>query len=403
MSGTIWPVGRLSVAVVRVPSTSGADETHDPHDGHHHDGHHHGQHDGQEHEHGYGHGHENGHHHRRGVWGPLADLFRPHTHDAADSVDDALATSKAGMTALKISLTGLAVTASAQLAILVFSGSVALLADTIHNFADALTAVPLAVAFWLSRRTPNRRYTYGYGRAEDLAGIFVVLTVAASALVAAYEAISRMIHPVTVTHLPWVAAAGAIGFAGNEIVARYRIRVGRRIGSAALEADGYHARTDGFSSLGVVAGAIGVAAGWQNADPVFGLLITVSILFVVRNSARDIYRRLMDAVDPSLVAHVETAVAETPGVQAVESVRLRWIGHSLHAEVDIVSDTTLSLGVAHSIAEDAQHRLLHEVRRLTSVTVHSNPCGHDGSDPHALTAHHHQSTPTGAEDAGGRT
>jgi cation diffusion facilitator family transporter len=319
------------------------------------------------------------------------DLFRPHSHDAADSVDDALATSTAGMTALKISLAGLAATASVQLAILVFSGSVALLADTIHNFADALTALPLAVAFWLGRWTPTRRYTYGYGRAEDLAGIFVVLTVAVSALVAGYEAISRLVHPATVTHLPWVAAAGAVGFAGNEIVARYRIRAGRRIGSAALEADGYHARTDGFSSLGVVAGAVGIAAGWPSADPVFGLLITISILVVVRNSAREIYRRLMDAVDPALVDQVEAVVAATPGVETVEAVRLRWIGHSLHAEVDIVCDTALALGAAHDIAEAARHRLLHQVRRLTTVTVHSDPCGHDGTDPHALTAHHYQS------------
>lgn len=191
-----------------------------------------------------------------------------------------------------------------------------------------------------------------------------------------------------------MAVAGAVGFAGNEIVARYRIRVGRRIGSATLAADGYHARTDGFSSLGVVAGAVGVAAGWPAVDPVFGLLITISIVVVVCNSARDIYRRLMDAVDPTLVGQVEAVVAPTPGVQTVEAVRLRWIGHSLRAEVDIVSDTALALGAAHDIAEEARHRLLHHVRRLTTVTVHSYPCGHDGTDPHALTAHHYQSQTT---------
>ena len=343
------------------------------------------------HDHGEGHdsaGHAHHHAHHSGLRGLLEGLIRPHSHDPADSVDDAVASSAAGMRALKVSLGGLALTAAVQLAILVLSGSVALLADTIHNFADALTAGPLAIAFWLGRRPANRRYTYGYGRAEDLAGVFVVLVVAASAVVAAYEAVDRLIHPAPVSHLPWVAAAGLVGFAGNEIVARYRLQIGRRIGSAALEADGYHARTDGFTSLGVVASAIAMAAGWKAADSVFGLVITLSILVVVRSSARDIYRRLMDAVDPHLVDRAESVLASTPGVERVETVRLRWIGHNLHSEADIACDTNLSLGAAHDIAEEARHRLLHQVRRLNSVTVHTNPCGHDGHDPHALTAHH---------------
>lgn len=341
-------------------------------------------------EHGHGHhrGHDHGHGHHRGPRGVLEGLIRPHSHDPAERVDDAVASSAAGMKALKISLGGLAATAAVQLAVLVLSGSIALLADTIHNFADALTAGPLAIAFWLGRRPANRRYTYGYGRAEDLAGVFVVLVVAASAVTAAYEAVDRLLHPAPVSHLPWVAAAGLVGFAGNEIVARYRIQIGRRIGSAALEADGYHARTDGFTSLGVVASAVALAAGWKAADSVFGLLITLSILVVVRSSGRDIYRRLMDAVDPELVTRVESVLAGTPGVEHVDAVRVRWIGHSLHAEADIVCDTTLSLGAAHDIAEEARHQLLHHVRRLESVTVHTNPCGHDGVDPHALTAHH---------------
>ncbi|HET9070935.1 MAG TPA: cation diffusion facilitator family transporter [Acidimicrobiales bacterium] len=347
-------------------------------------------HQDHDHDHSHGHGHGHDHHHHGGLRGVLEGLFRPHSHDPADSVDDAVASSREGMRTLKVSLGGLAATAVVQLAILVLSGSVALLADTIHNFADALTAGPLAVAFWIGRRPPDRRYTYGYGRAEDLAGVFVVLVVAASAVVAAYEAVGRLLHPTPVDHLPWVAVAGLVGFAGNEIVARYRLRTGRRIGSAALEADGYHARTDGFTSLAVVASAIGLAAGWRTADAVFSLLITVSILVVVRSSARDIYRRLMDAVDPDLVARAESVLAGTPGVQRVETVRLRWVGHALHAETDLAADTTLTLGAAHDIAEHARHRLLHQVRRLDSVTVHMNPCGHDGTDPHAVTAHHAQ-------------
>ena len=176
----------------------------------------------------------------------------PHSHDAAESIDDALEASTAGIRAVKISLILLAITATLQIVVVVRSGSVALLADTIHNFSDALTAVPLWVAFVLSRRAATRRYTYGYGRVEDLAGLFIVTMIALSAVLAGYESIRRLFEPQPLTNLGWVLAAALIGFAGNELVAVYRIRVGRRIRSAALVADGLHARTDGFTSLAVV-------------------------------------------------------------------------------------------------------------------------------------------------------
>ncbi len=134
------------------------------------------------------------------------------------------------------------------------------------------------MVFWLSRRPPTRRYTYDYGRSEDLAGIVIVLVVASAGL-ACYEAIHRLVYPTHLSHFRWVAAAGMIGFVGNEIVARYRIVVGRPTGSAALEADGHHARTDGLSSLGLVAGAVGVVAGWQSADPIFGFLSPASFFW----------------------------------------------------------------------------------------------------------------------------
>ncbi|MHB8465279.1 MAG: cation diffusion facilitator family transporter [Acidimicrobiales bacterium] len=315
-------------------------------------------------------------------------MLQPHSHDAADSVDTALQTSREGMTALKLSLAVLAVTALVQVVIVVVSGSVALLSDTIHNFADALTAIPLGLAFWLGRRPPNKRYTYGYGRSEDLAGIFIVATIALSSGVAAWEAINRLIHPHDVHQVGWVIVAGIVGFAGNELVAVYRIRVGRQIGSAALVADGLHARTDGFTSLAVVIGAIGVALGWQLADPLVGLLITAAILMVVKNAARDIYRRLMDAIDPGLVDQVTAILAAVEGVEAVDAVRIRWVGHELRAEAEITSDGALTLTHAHDVAEHAHHHLLHEVPRLAQATIHSSPTQTDGLDPHALTAHH---------------
>jgi cation diffusion facilitator family transporter len=265
---------------------------------------------------------------------------------------------------------------------------VALLSDSIHNFADALTAVPLGLAFWLGRRPPNKRYTYGYGRSEDLAGVFIVATIAVSSAVAALEAVNRLIHPHHVQQVGWVIVAGLVGFAGNELVAVYRIGVGRRIGSAALVADGRHARTDGFTSLAVVIGAGGVALGWQAADPIVGLVITVPILMVVKSAARDIYRRLMDAVDPALVDQVTAILADVEGVEAVDAVRIRWVGHELRAEAEISSNGALTLTEAHDVAEHAHHHLLHEVPRLAQATIHSSPAPSDGVDPHALTAHH---------------
>lgn len=314
-----------------------------------------------------------GHDHPAGLKDVVRGLFAPHSHDAADSVDDALTASAAGIRAVKVSLVALGATALAQAVVAVTSGSVALLADTIHNASDALTAVPLWIAFVLGRRAATRRYTYGYGRAEDLAGLFVVAMIALSAVVAAVEAVRRLLDPVPVGHLGWVAVAGLVGFAGNEAVAQYRIRVGRRIGSAALVADGLHARTDGFTSLAVVVGAGGVALGVPLADPVVGLLITVAVLAVLRTAARDVVRRLMDGVDPELVEVAERALAAEPGVRNVRAVRLRWTGHRLHADAELDIDPATSLADAHALAHRAEHSLTHAVPRLSRVLVHAYP------------------------------
>ncbi|MBC7560788.1 MAG: cation transporter [Dermatophilaceae bacterium] len=332
--------------------------------------------------------HDPDHEHPDGLKGFVLSLFRPHSHDTADSVDSALESSTEGIRAVKISLVALGVTAVAQLIAVLITGSVALLADTIHNFSDALTAIPLWIAFVLSRRAANRRYTYGYGRAEDLAGVFIVAMIALSAILAAYESIRRLIDPQPLTHAWVVLGAGLIGFAGNELVAEYRIRVGTRIGSSALVADGLHARTDGFTSLAVVFGAIGFMSGFPLADPIVGLLITVAILAVLRGAARDIYRRLMDAVDPELVDAAEAAVRDVPGVRSVDSVQLRWIGHRMRAEITLTVDDTLSVVKAHTIADEAQHQLIHRVPRLDDATVHVNPITRPGIDHHAATGHH---------------
>jgi cation diffusion facilitator family transporter len=335
-------------------------------------------------DHGHPHDHERDRPH--GVWARVshafADVVGGHTHDATQQIDDALEAAAAGRRALAISLVGLAVTAVLQLVVVLLSGSVALLGDTLHNFADALTAVPLFVAFALARRAPTKRHTYGFGRAEDLGGLFVVAMITLSSALAAFESIRRLIHPQDVTHLWAVAGAAIVGFFGNEIVARYRIRVGKQIGSAALVADGLHARTDGFTSLAVLIGAGGVAVGWRWADPVVGLLITLAILGVLRSAVRQIGARLMDAVDPELVEQAAEAIRSVEGIQQIRDLRIRWIGHTLRAEADVTVDPNISVAAAHDLAHHAEDHLIAFVPRLTAATVHVSPAGSHSSAAH---------------------
>ena len=317
-------------------------------------------------------GHDHAHEHGRGIRGALREFFVPHTHDAADSVDDALEASAQGVRALKISLFVLLATTLLQLAVVFLSNSVALLADTVHNFADALTAVPLWIAFALARRPPSRRYPYGYGRAEDLAGLFIVAVVALSAVVAAWQAIDRLIHPRPVEHLELLALAGLIGFAGNEAVAIYRIRVGRRIGSAALVADGVHARTDGFTSLAVVLGAAGVALGFPIADPVVGLAISAVIIVLLWGTVRSVGRRLMDGIETDLLERAEHALHHVDGIAGVASVRLRWSGHRLSGDADVVLAGDPSLRAAAVMAAQAEARVRRAVPNLDRFAVRAS-------------------------------
>jgi cation diffusion facilitator family transporter len=322
--------------------------SHDDDDGAH--GHTHG---GGGHTHGPGEGHE----HPTGIKGFLYGLFVPHSHDAADSIDDALEASKEGVRALKISLFILLATTALQLVVVLFSGSVALFADTVHNFSDALTAVPLWIAFILGRRVASRRYSFGLGRVEDLAGLFIVMMIALSAIVAAWQSIDRIINPQPLNNLWWVLGAGVIGFLGNELVAIYRIRVGRRIGSAALVADGIHARTDGFTSLAVVFGAIGVLLGFPLADPIVGIIISVTIFILLIGTVRNIGRRLLDGIDPDLMDRAEVAIAGTPGVIAVNRLQLRWLGHRLNGTATVQVEQSTAQATNAAIRESLSKSL----------------------------------------------
>jgi cation diffusion facilitator family transporter len=332
---------------------------------------------GREHGHDHGHGHGPGHGHG-------------HTHG---TVDPGLLTTAQGISAVKWSLVILGATAAAQITIVVLSGSVALLADTVHNVGDALTAVPLWIAFSLARRPPTRRYTYGFGRVEDLAGIAVVLTILFSALYAAYESVMRIIHPQPVTHVLAVAIAALIGFAGNEIVAQIRIRTGRRIASAALIADGYHARIDGFTSLAVLIGAIGVWLGFRLADPVVGLIISIAIFKIVWDSAKNVLSRAIDGVDPEVVDEIQHAAGHASGVVEVTETRVRWIGHRMHAEVNVTVPAGESIERGHAVAVEVRHQLLHHLQYLSDTTVHVDPASASGEEHHHIENHAHDDLP----------
>ncbi len=341
------------------------------------------------HDHDHPHEHNEHNHSENAVIHWLQHLFTPHAHGHQQAaLDPNLATDK-GMWVLKISLAGLLITASFQVVIVVISGSVALLADTIHNFSDALTAIPLGLAFWLSRRARNKRYTYGYGRAEDLAGVVIVLMIAFSAGEAIYQSILRFIEPRPITNLGWVAAAAIIGFLGNELVAVFRIKVGKEIGSAALIADGYHARTDGFTSLAVLAGAIGVWLGFPLLDPIIGLGIGIAILGIVWKTAQEIWHRMMDAVDPEIYEEFKHIASHVNGVMDVHGAAVRWVGHRLWGEMHVTVNCMLTVLQGHFIVEEVRHALFHEFPALIEVVVHADPCECDETIEYHPTGHHH--------------
>jgi cation diffusion facilitator family transporter len=367
------------------------------HDGHaHHSSDPHGDHD---HEHGHdsapthtGHDHSHDHQpHTHEPGGLLGHLPFFHAHSHGEAHVDAAMESQAGIRTVKLSLALLAVTAGIQLVVAMLSGSVGLLADTIHNATDALTALPLWLAFALAARAPNRRYTYGYGRAEDLAGAVIVLMIGASAVLAAWQSVQKLLHPQPLDHVAWVIVAALVGVAGNEAVAELRLRTGRAIGSAALVADGQHARIDGLTSLAVLVGAVGSALGFPLADPIVGLLITVAILFIVRDTALTMWHRMMDAVDPDLIAEIEQVAAAVPGVAAVQEARARFLGHRLYADLRVAVTPALDVAGGHRIAEEVSHALLHAVPRLAEAHVHVDPA--DDQTAHALTSHHDLAAP----------
>jgi cation diffusion facilitator family transporter len=314
-----------------------------------------------------------------------------HTHGA---IEPSILTTERGLWAIKFSFLGLFATALFQIVVVSLSGSVALLADTIHNFGDAATAVPLWIAFRLARLKPSSRFTYGYGRVEDLAGVAIVITILFSAVIAGYESVERLFGPQAIECLWAVIIASMVGFLGNEAVARLRIKVGKEIGSAALVVDGYHARTDGLTSLAVLFGAVGVWLGYPLADPIVGLFITVVIFRIVWESGRSVFIRLLDGIDPEIIDEIKHAVNHTQGVHDVTEVRVRWLGHRLHAEVNVAVNPEHSVEKGHEIAKEVRHQLLHRLHYLSNATIHVDPTGASGEEHHRVTKHVHGDLPS---------
>ena len=316
-----------------------------------------------------------------------------HTHGV---VDPTIATTSRGIWAIKWAFVGLSVTAALQVVVVVLSGSVALLADTIHNVGDALTAIPLWIAFLFARRRPSKRFTYGFGRVEDLAGVLIVLVILTSAVIAGYESVQRLIHPRGIELVWVVAAAGAVGFIGNEAVAIFRIRVGKEIHSAALIADGYHARVDGFTSLAVVGGAMAVGFGFPIADPIVGLVITALIARIVWDSAKSVFARMLDGVDPGVVDEIGHTAGHVDGVLGVSDVRARWLGHRLEAEIHVTVAGRASVVEAHALAIEIGHQLSHAMPFIANTVVHVDPISAAGLEHHRVLAHEHDGLPVHA-------
>ncbi len=334
-------------------------------------------HDDHDH-HTHNHDHHTHNHHPTGIFQTIGSILHlpgfGHEHGYGELANDpALHDNELGIRTVWLALLALTITTVLQVAIYVASGSVALLADTIHNFGDALNSTPLLVAFYLARRAATRRYTYGFGRAEDIAGILIVVSIAFSAAYILFESVQKLINPQPLNNLWWVAAAAIVGFIGNELVALMQIRVGRKIGSDAMVADGQHARVDGLTSLAILIAVFGTAIGLPILDPIIGIVIAFAIVGITWNAMKSTWYRVMDAVDPHIIEHIEHHAEEVDGVAHVSQLRARWVGHRLYTEMTIEVDSSLTLVESHQISESVRTNLLESIQHLSEVTIRTTP------------------------------
>jgi cation diffusion facilitator family transporter len=351
------------------------DHDHDHNHTHEHDEH---EHHHNDHNHDHPHPHDHDHEHSHSLWETIAAALHlpgySHSHGYTElAADPAMRDNELGIRTVKLALLALGVTTLLQIVIYVVSGSVALLGDTVHNLGDALNSIPLWLAFVMAKWRANKRYTYGYGRAEDVAGLLIVVSIAFSAAYILWESVQKLINPQPITYPGWIALAAIIGFLGNEAVAILQIRTGRKIGSEAMVADGLHARTDGFTSLAVLAAAIAVWLGFPILDPIIGILIGIAIVFITRDAALAMWHRLMDAVDPRMVEAVENVIHEHDEIKDVQRLRLRWSGHRLYAEATLALDPALSIAQSEAITDHISHHLYHTLPTLAEATIATVP------------------------------
>lgn len=328
------------------------------------------------HDHDHSHDDHDHHHHDGGIINTIgAALHLPgfgHDHDHGYTElasDSALYDNDLGIRTVWLALIVLGITTVLQIVIYVASGSVALLADTVHNLGDALNSIPLLMALYLARRVATKRYTFGFGRAEDIAGVFIVISIAFSAGYILLESFQKLIDPQPLTNLPWLTAAALIGFIGNELVAVMQIRVGKRIGSSAMIADGQHARVDGLTSLAVLFAVLGTLIGVPIIDPIIGIVIAIAIIGITWNATKSVWFRLMDAVEPHDIEHIEQHILEVEGVKAITSLRAHWVGHRMYVETSLVLDEGLTLADSYRVQHEVRHAAKHSVPQLGDVTV----------------------------------
>lgn len=284
---------------------------------------------------------------------------------------DEAADRRAANRAMAVSAAGLSVTALVEIALALVTGSVALLGDGLHNLSDVSTSAVVFLGFWISRRPATARYPYGYERAEDLAGLGVALVIWASAIFAGYESYQKLVGGAPTTDAALGMAGAALGIVGNQIVARYKLRVGRRIRSATMIADAKHSWLDAVSSLGALVGLALVAAGYRWGDPVAGLAVTLFICHVGVEVTRDLLHRLMDGVEPEHLDAARTAAAGVPGVGAA-GVRARWMGRTLAVEVETRLDDGISLLDADGINAAVERAVRTAVPDAGDVHAHAH-------------------------------
>jgi cation diffusion facilitator family transporter len=269
--------------------------------------------------------------------------------------------------ALGVSAVGLTLTGVIELLIAILTGSVGLLGDALHNLSDVSTSALVFLGFQASKKAPTDRYPYGYERAEDLAGVGIAIVIWASAVFAGVESVRKLIDHGHTSHIGIGMIGALLGIIGNQVVARYKLIVGRRINSATLVADAKHSWLDALSSAGALAGLVAVAFGLRWGDPVAGLAVTAFIAHVGWEVTSDVLHRLMDGIDPDILTAAEAAASEVPGVHHVHA-QARWTGRTLRVELEGWVDSRLTVSQADEIGRVVASRVGHALPEARSLT-----------------------------------